>query len=955
MKIAIVGCDSSGKTVFVSALTDYFKAGQRIGQTCALIASDSATRDYTSQLHHRMRILGRWPERTADEVEDARRLRWEMRTAQGPLTEIEMLDFAGENFRRAFNGQKNNSAYKAAVDQLLDYISQTDYVVITVGLRNIVRHLNPETYKSLARSEAEYRRDDEAQGVTGELLKSLANKIRTNPLSVVVALTQADRYRQELDEYGGAKGLFAKCWGEIAMGYPNLNVVAVASVDKVTADGQPAKGYQTNGVLTVMKEFSRFAFGDCDEVTARLDNLTRRLSNMVDVGSANDFSELTHKHEATIEELKTKTVIIQELYREDVRSREAFLDRCRLFEEVIREVERRPSDIQSNEGFWADQSRVFPDFAGTVRGYMRFYQRKVELARLEAEQRAEKARRDEFARQEAARRAEQARKDEEAKRLAAEQERQRLLREKLTNEITEITDDVENLPDSSPCCRNDLEQHIERIEQKIAQLRNDYVLPAEIKQNLVALKSCLNGLRGFLVVFDEVDGRIANRNVDDADWKNYWASVDSRYPDCKQLGSRLRSQTSDRIASLKREIAEEERIRREAIEQARQKRVRSIVASTALIVFALVGTGAGIWVVKDRQHREHEIYIRETQERLGDLAALIASEKLDEARSEIAELRLRNLESDQRGMLNDLQAKCVEAERAIEERKKRLYGEKTEGLLSDLRLAISKEEFTKADSCVVKLNDRRLDDRQQDNLDGLVAKLEDLKKHQRNETERLVEELRAAVSNDDLDLSRSKIAELGRRSLTAYQKSVVKFCNDFCEKLERAQNGNTESQIWIALQHAEQKTTIKQDRGRALVWYGKAAELGNVKAMMKLASWAEQGVGGPRDLGRAANWYEKAAEGGEVEAMMKMARLSEKGTGIEKDETKAVSWYERAAEANCGNAYYWLGVYNAKGKMGLPESNEKAHELFLKAKQHGCIYTSGKGGVDAWIRATKVR
>lgn len=984
-KIAIVGCDSSGKTVFVSALTDFFKAGQRIGQACALRAADSVTLNYTNQLHHRMRIQGRWPERTADEAEDARRLKWEMVTANGPLTEIEMLDFAGENFRRAFNGQRDNAAYKVAVGQLLDYISQADYVVITVGLRNMIRRLRPELYEGMARSEAEYQRDEEAQWVTTELLKLVANKMRTNPLSVVVALTQADQHRQELEDYG-AKGLFAKCWSDIAMSYPNLNVVSVASVDKVTAQGQPAKGYQTHGVLTVMKEFSRFAFGDCDEVTARLDELARRLSNMADVCSASDFSELTHRYETAIDELKAKTVIIQELYKEEVRSREVFLDRCRLFEEVVREVERRPSDIQSNEGFWADQSRVFSDFAGTVRGYTRFYQRKVELERMEAEQRAEKARRDELARQEAVRRAEQARKEAEAKRLADEREQQRMLREKLTNEITEITDDVENLPDSSPSCRADLERDIERIERKITQVRSEYVLPEEIKQNLVALRSCLNGLRGFLVVFDEVEGRIGVRNVDDDDWKNYWASVDLRYPDCKQLGSRLRSRTSAKIDSLRCEIAEEERMRREANERAHQKRVRALVACVALIVLALIGTGTGIWVVKDRQKREWEAYVGETQELFRCVDSLMYSGKLDKARFEIAKLRSRRLESEQRGMLNGLEAKLVAREREVEKQKKKLYDEKTEGLLSDLRVAVSKEEFAEADSVaaelhnrdldvnqrqqlellettiakrkreledaisrknkedydnetdgllrdlnssisqrrfdaayliVDKLNDRKLNDGQKSRFDGLVVRLEDLKDHSRIEIERLMDELRESASNDDLDLTRSKIAALGRLSLTAYQKSVVKFCNDFCEKLEQAQNGNAESQMWIALQHAEQKTTIKQDRRRAFVWFEKAADLGNVKAMMKLAAWSEQGV------------------------------------GTEKNEAQAVKWYERAAEANCGNAYYWLGVYSAKGEMGVPQSNQTAYQLFLKAKQYGCSYTSATGGVDVWIEATK--
>lgn len=852
-KIAIVGCDSSGKTVFVSALTDFFKAGQRIGQACALRAADSVTLNYTNQLHHRMRIQGRWPERTPDEVEDARRLKWEMVTVNGPLTEIEMLDFAGENFRRAFNGQRDNAAYKAAVGQLVDYIAQADYIVITVGLRNMIRRLRPELYEGILRSEAEYQRDEEAQWVTTELLKLVANKMRTNPLSVVVALTQADQYRQELEDYG-AKGLFAKCWSDIAMFYPNLNVVSVASVDKVTAQGQPAKGYQTHGVLTVMKEFSRFAFGDCDEVTSRLDDLTRRLSNMADVGSASDFSELTHRYETAIEELKTKTVIIQELYKEEVRSREAFLDRCRLFEEVVREVERRPSDIQSNEGFWADQSRVFADFAGTVRGYTRFYQRKVELARLEAEQRAEKARRDELARQEAARRAEQERKEAEAKRLTEEKRAEVERREKEARRAEEV--------------KRIMEERQAEAERK---RREAEAVAAEKARQL----------------------------------------------ELQRQAEKLAQEKSER----------EERERRE---KNRAFVIRSVMALVALLI---LGVSAGAWY--SRETARKELAKREEREALAKIKAKQQADHLQQVRLESE--RAKN-EAEARKM--EARQKQAEAELALAQEDAKVKDKTAQLELARLRAKEAEEARLAAKEAEARREKEAEASRRRE-----AAKF----------AESQIESLRKAVSADDLEESRKLIASLRRGPLTSKQNGIVKFCEQFCSALERALNGDDTSQMWIALQHASQVTTVAEDKVKARLWYERAAELGNVQAMMKLAAWSEQGVGAPRNLRRAVDWYEMAAATGSVDAMMKLALLSEKGVGIEKSESQAVAWYERAAEAKCGNAYYWLGVYNAKGTMGMPKSIEKAHELFLKAKQYGCTYSSAEGGVDAWIRATKVR
>ena len=123
--------------------------------------------------------------------------------------------------------------------------------------------------------------------------------------------------------------------------------------------------------------------------------------------------------------------------------------------------------------------------------------------------------------------------------------------------------------------------------------------------------------------------------------------------------------------------------------------------------------------------------------------------------------------------------------------------------------------------------------------------------------------------------------------------------------------------MWIARQHAEQKTTVKQDRKKAATWYEKAANAGNTDAMMILAWWSATGI------------------------------------GCAKDEKRSISWYTKAAKAGVGNAMYWLGVFYARGRMGLEKSTAKAHEMFLNAKKNGCTHTDEKTGVDSWLKATK--
>ena len=368
-KIAIVGCDASGKTVFVSALTDYYKSGQRIGQACALIPADTVTRRYTDKLHHTMRILHQWPETTNHlNVEGGvQKMKWTMMMDGKPLTDIEMLDYGGENFRYAFrdDGTTRNAAI---VEVLVNYIAEADFIVITVGLDNMIRKLTPEIYRDLEGGDEAYDLDSEAQWITNGLLKLVKAKLTTNPPGVVVALTQADKHRELLKEYGGAKALFAKCWSDIDMMYPNLNVVAVASVDKLTAGGFPADDYKTDGVLTVMKEFSRYAFGDCDAVVSRLQNLTSHLCNMTMVRTPKDFHESMVRFESAMKELYDKTAIVQELYKDDFQKNERFLARCRLFVEAVDETERRPLETQVSADYWNEQLRQFPEMAGTIRG-----------------------------------------------------------------------------------------------------------------------------------------------------------------------------------------------------------------------------------------------------------------------------------------------------------------------------------------------------------------------------------------------------------------------------------------------------------------------------------------------------------------------------------------------------------------------------------------------------------
>lgn len=825
-KIAIVGCDSSGKTVFISALTDYFKAGQRIGQSCAIVPSNTLTRRYTDGLHYTMRILHKWPEAThsGEDESDMLKMAWTMFKDGRPLSEIEMLDYGGEDFRQAFqdDGTPRNNA---AAELLVNYIAEADFVVVMASLERMTRGLTPEVYRDMENGQQVHDRDYDAQWVTLRLLELVRSKLNMNPPGVVVALTQADKYRDKLMEYGGAKALFERCWADVAMRYPNLNVVAVASVDRLTAGGFPADDYKTDGVLTVMKEFSRYAFGDCDEVSTRLQSLTNRLSNMTDVRTPNDFHETVTQFESAMRDLHDKTAIVQDLYKEDFQRHERFLARCRLFAEVINETERRTLDTQVSADYWNEQLRQFPEMAGTIRGVARYYQRKADQIRAE-EQHREQARR------------------------RAEEARQRQLQ---------------------------LQEEERRQQARIAE-----------EQRLAALKR-------------EEEERERRRRIQEEQERN----------------RKRREEEERRELELQRLKAEEEkaRIERERVE--RRDKTKSFMLKASIIVLALllIGTGFCVWHVieKERQNRANaELEASRRAEREA-IAKNTAKEQAERAKAEAQAAAAKQREAEAKARQAQAEADVQTAEAKQHEAEAKARQAQAE---ADAQAATARQKEAEAKARAEAERRAAADAAERRRVDDLARIA---KENAAKETETLVAALRDAIAEDNLNSCRERIAELKRRGLTSYQKGVVSLCDQFCDKLERAQNGDSESMMWIALQHAEQKTVVKQDRGKAVTWYEKAAGAGNPNAMMKLALWSESGI------------------------------------GCAKDEKRAIFWYTKAAKAGVGNAMYRLGVFYAQGKMGLEKSTAKAHEMFLSAKKSGCTYADKKTGVDAWIKATKPR
>lgn len=247
-KLAVVGCEASGKTVFMAALADYYQPRPGAEDRPCLVPENPEANRFAAYLKRQMRVLRQWPQAT--NPGQTLKTAWTMRRAGKVLADVEMIEFGGETFRAAFREGAETAEHDAAEHELMAYLSEADYIVLLVNLREIFR--DPGTL-----SAEEFDRETEAQWVTRGLIEFVHERLPKADL--VIGLTCADRYRDQLTLAGGGAAAFAAYWPTIRAVCPDAPVFEVASVSAVDAAEQPAENYVTDGVAPVMEGFLKKA------------------------------------------------------------------------------------------------------------------------------------------------------------------------------------------------------------------------------------------------------------------------------------------------------------------------------------------------------------------------------------------------------------------------------------------------------------------------------------------------------------------------------------------------------------------------------------------------------------------------------------------------------------------------------------------------------------------------
>lgn len=99
------------------------------------------------------------------------------------------------------------------------------------------------------------------------------------------------------------------------------------------------------------------------------------------------------------------------------------------------------------------------------------------------------------------------------------------------------------------------------------------------------------------------------------------------------------------------------------------------------------------------------------------------------------------------------------------------------------------------------------------------------------------------------------------------------------------------------------------------------------------------------DNEKAIEWFQKAADLGNIEAQMIIAEMYYRGQGVPQSYEKSVEWFQKAADLGNGEAYLALSKSYSTGE-GVPQNDKKAFKLLLKAAKLGSLGAQLRAGAS---------
>lgn len=144
------------------------------------------------------------------------------------------------------------------------------------------------------------------------------------------------------------------------------------------------------------------------------------------------------------------------------------------------------------------------------------------------------------------------------------------------------------------------------------------------------------------------------------------------------------------------------------------------------------------------------------------------------------------------------------------------------------------------------------------------------------------------------------------------------------ELLDRAKAGDVEAQIEVGRLYTTGKKGFPVNRVKGVLWFQRAADQGDPRGFLNLATAYEQGKGVDQDDAKAVELLYQAAALRHPRAMFMLAVRFEQGKGVAPNPVLAHLWMSRAARARSIGARFRFGPM---AKRMLPEQIEASRAI----------------------------
>ena len=129
---------------------------------------------------------------------------------------------------------------------------------------------------------------------------------------------------------------------------------------------------------------------------------------------------------------------------------------------------------------------------------------------------------------------------------------------------------------------------------------------------------------------------------------------------------------------------------------------------------------------------------------------------------------------------------------------------------------------------------------------------------------------------------------------------------------------------------------VRQDIGKALQLYYKAAQAGDLRSAVELGSLYYSGEKFARNVSLAKQWFEYAAKFGNPVALYNLGIMYANGAGVPADNKTAFNYFKQAANQGYSLAQKEVGLMLYEGR-GAPQDYDLALRYLVKAANQGDV------------------